>query len=113
MSYSVSAQQAKTIARNDLIIFDETSVLMRQVIVDAGTGLYQTTITDNTTMTESTPSPTVVAQAYFNVWQGTVTDAVKTDQMKEVIKYFENLGYAIDRQTNTSTNSTFKWVISY
>jgi len=113
MSYQVSAQQARTTARNDLTIFDETSALMRQVIVDAGTGAYQTTILDGTTMTESDPSATADAQAYFNVWQGTVTDAGKSDQMKQVISYFENLGYTIVRQTNTSTNTTFKWVINY
>ncbi len=113
MSYQISAQQARTTARNDLTIFDETSALMRQIIVDAGTGAYQTIVSDGTTMTESDPTPTAAAQAYFNVWQGTVTDIGKVDQMKQVISYFENLGYTIARQTNTSTNTTFKWVIDY
>jgi uncharacterized protein YcbX len=113
MSYQVSAQQAKYIARNDLTIFDETSTLMRQVIVDASAGAYTTTVSDGTTMTESDPSATADAQAYFNVWQGTVTDTAKTDQMNQVVSYFENLGYTIVRQTNTSTNTTFKWVIDY
>tara|TARA_R110000868_G_scaffold342999_2_gene603987 strand:- start:2938 stop:3279 length:342 start_codon:yes stop_codon:yes gene_type:complete len=113
MSYSVSAQQARTTARNDLTIFDETSALMRQVIVDAGTGLYQTVVLDGTTMTESDPAPTADALAYYSVWQGLTSDAAKSDQMKQVITYFENLGYTIARQTNTITNSTFKWVINY
>lgn len=113
MSYQISAQQARTTARNDLTIFDETSALMRQIIVDAGTGAYQTIVSDGTTMTESDPAATADAQAYFNVWQGTVTDIGKVDQMKQVISYFENLGYTIARQTNTSTNTTFKWVIDY
>ena len=113
MSYQVSAQQARTTARNDLTIFDEISALMRQVIVDASAGAYQTIVSDGTTMTESDPTATADAQAYFNVWQGTVTDIAKVDQMKQVISYFENLGYTIVRQTNTTTNTTFKWVINY
>lgn len=114
MSYQVSAQQARTTARNDLTIFDETSALMRQVIVDASAGAYQTIVDDGTTMTESDPTATADAKAYFNVWQGTdIADVAKVDQMKQVISYFENLGYTIVRQTNTTTNTTFKWVINY
>jgi|TARA_B110000914_G_C15405558_1_gene419349 hypothetical protein len=208
MSYSVSAQQARTTARNDLTIFNEVQALMKQVITDAGNGLYQTIVSDGTTMTESTPvillagtveNPTIsvgndtliiagqtitlgtsglnlnaimadindalipgliagkgnnkfrifyTATAattwqvvigsgsanaalginvaggtltainpdsiiYNNVWQGLTSDAAKSDQMKQVITYFENLGYTIARQTNTITNSTFKWVINY
>jgi len=40
-------------------------------------------------------------------------DRAKTDQMNQVISYFENLGYTISRLTNSATNKTFKWVISY
>jgi len=47
------------------------------------------------------------------VWQGTIADRPKTDQMQQVILYFQNLGYTIDRLINSSTRKTFKWVISY
>ena len=40
-------------------------------------------------------------------------DRVKTDQMNQVIKYFQNLGYTIERLKNTTTNKNLKWVISY
>ena len=206
MTYAINKTVARTIARSDLTIFNETQALMKQVITDAGNGLYETTITDGTTMTESTPTititgtaanptivgtPTViiagitvtlgtsglnlnaiisdindasitglvasknaannlvlsytVAQstsftvvvgagtantalgltaqtnsatnpdsvAYFNTWQGTATDRVKTDQMNQVILYFQNLGYTIERLKNTNTNKTIKWSISY
>ena len=53
------------------------------------------------------------AQAYFNVYQGTTTNANYTDQMSQVIDYFEGLGYTIFRQTNTTTTNTFEWVISW
>ena len=206
MTYAINKTEARTIARADLTIFNETQSLMKQVITDAGNGLYESTITDGTTMTESTPTititgsaanptitgtPTVIiagqtitlgttgtnlnsvisdindagvtglvasknaannlvlsytlaqatsftvvlgagtantalgltaqtytatnpdSVAYFNCWQGTVSDRVKTDQMNQVIQYFQNLGYTIERLKNTSTNKTLKWVISY
>ena len=55
MSYTINKTQARTIARADLTIFNETQAIMKQIIIDAGNGLYETTITDGTTMTESTP----------------------------------------------------------
>ena len=206
MTYAINKTVARTIARSDLTIFNETQALMKQVITDAGNGLYETTITDGTTMTESTPTITItgtaanptivgtptliiagitvtlgtsglnlnaiisdindasitglvasknaannlvlsytVAQStsftvvvgagtantalgltaqtnsatnpdsvtYFNTWQGTATDRVKTDQMNQVILYFQNLGYTIERLKNTNTNKTIKWSISY
>jgi hypothetical protein len=193
-------------ARADLTIFNEVNAIMKQIITDAGNGLYETTVSDGTTMTESTPTSTITGtqvnptitgtptliiagvtitlgtsgtnlnavvadindagvtglvaskdagnnlvlsythpqQAswsvaigsgtanadlgltagttsatnpssvdYFSVWQGVTNDRAKTDQMNQVISYFENLGYTISRLTNTATNKTFKWVISY
>lgn len=113
MSLNFNAQQARNLARADLIIFNESSLIMNQIIQDAGNGLYQTIVSDGTTMTESDPTPTDDAQAFFSVWQGTVTDVAKSDQMKQVIQYFERLGYTINQATNTNTNTTFKWIIDY
>ena len=207
MTYFINKTEARAIARADLTIFNETQALMKQVITDAGNGLYETTISDGTTMTESTPvititgsvsNPTVTpgntiiiagntillggtgtnlnsiiadindyqglsglvaskndsnklvlsytapasttwsvtvgagtantelgltagttnatnpeSVTYHEVWQGNSTDKPKTDQMNQVIQYFQNLGYTIDRLINTTTNKTFKWVISY
>lgn len=206
MTYAINKTEARTIARADLTIFNETQALMKQVITDAGNGLYETTITDGTTMTESTPTITITGTVanptvssletvilggqtvilgpsgtnlnaviadindanvsglvasknaannlvltytapaattwtfvlgagtantnlgltaqtytasnpdsvtYYNVWSGTTADRVKTDQMNQVIKYFQNLGYTIERLKNTTTNKNFKWVISY
>ena len=206
MTYFINKTEARAIARADLTIFNETQALMKQVITDAGNGLYETIISDGTTMTESTPvitltgsvsNPTITATptliiagstitlgttglnlnsiiadindaavsglvasknasnklvlsytasasttwsvtvgagtanadlgltagttnatnpesvTYHSVWQGNSTDKPKTDQMNQVIQYFQNLGYTIDRLINTTTNKTFKWVISY
>ena len=206
MSYSVNATQSRLDARADLTILNETNTLMKQIITDADAGSYSSTISDGTTMTESTPTititgsaanptitgtPTVIiagvtvtlgttglnlnsviadindagvtgvvasknasnnlvitytttaastftvvvgagtantalgltaqtytatdptSKSYFNVWSGTATDRAKTDQMNQVIKYFQGLGYQIERQKNTATTNTFKWVISW
>ena len=59
MTYYINKTSARTIARADLTIFNETQALMKQVITDAGNGLYETTISDGTTMTESTPVITI------------------------------------------------------
>lgn len=205
MSYYINKNEARATARNDLTIFNEVQALMKQVITDAGNGLYQTTISDATTMTESTPSVTVIGASdptitgtptliiaghtttlgstgtnlnsiiadindasisglvaskntnnnliltyeapasttwsvevgsgtantelglttgitnatdpssvsYNSVWQGNLDDRAKTDQMNQVELYFKNLGYSIDRVTNSVTGKTFNWVISY
>jgi hypothetical protein len=206
VTYYINKQEARSMARADLTIFNEVNAIMKQIITDAGNGLYETTVSDGTTMTESTPTSTVTGtqvnptitgtptliiagvtitlgtsgtsvnavvgdindagvtglvaskdagnnlvlsythpqQAswsvaigsgtanadlgltagttsatnpssvdYFSVWQGVTNDRAKTDQMNQVISYFENLGYTISRLTNTATNKTFKWVISY
>ena len=206
MTYTINKTTARAIARADLTIFNETQALMKQVITDAGNGLYQTTVDDGTTMTESTPeivvtastaNPTITATDtvilagqtvvlgttgtslnavisdindanipgliasknagnnlvltytapaatawqfiigagtanadlglataiqtasnpasvdYFNCWQGNVQSREKSDQMNQVILYFENLGYSIQRLKNTNTNKTIKWEINY
>ena len=205
MTYYINKQEARSMARADLTIFNEVNAIMKQIITDAGNGLYETTVSDGTTMTESTPqisitgtvsnptitgTPTLIIAGstitlgtsgtnlnsitadvndaiipglvagkdnvnfrvfytapastawqvaigagtantdlgltagtttatnpdsvdYFRVWQGVTNDRAKTDQMNQVISYFENLGYTISRLTNSATNKTFKWVISY
>lgn len=55
------------------------------------------------------PNPTSIS--YYTVWQGTLTDRAIQNQMEQVITHFSNLGYKIERLTNTSTNRTFKWYI--
>ena len=205
MTYYINKQEARSMARADLTIFNEVNAIMKQIITDAGNGLYETTVSDGTTMTESTPQITITGSVsnptitgtptliiagstitlgtsgtnlnsitadvndaiipglvagkdnvnfrvfytapastawqvtigagtantdlgltagttsatnpssvdYFSVWQSVTNDRAKTDQMNQVISYFENLGYTISRLTNTATNKTFKWVISY
>lgn len=46
---------------------------------------------------------------YFSAWQGTLTNRALQSQMDAVATYFVNLGYKIERVTNTLTSKTFKW----
>jgi hypothetical protein len=46
---------------------------------------------------------------YFSVWQGTDTNRGLSQQMRDVITFFNNIGYRIDRLSNTTTNKTFVW----
>lgn len=205
MTYNINSNQAISMARNDLTIFREINALMEQVITDATAGLYTTTVSDGTVMTNSTPdiiitgtvnNPTIVgtptfiiagititlgttgtnlnsiiadindahvpglvasksneylvltytsiaqgewsvtvgagtanaalgitagkriadnpaSTSYYSVWTGVTTDRAKSDQLSQVAKYFENLGYAIDLQSNPATNKTLQWIIAY
>ena len=59
--------------------------------------------------TYNAPNPTSIP--YFTVWQGTAEDRASGNQMEQVIKHFTNLGYKIERLTNSLTNRTIKWYI--
>ena len=73
MSYSINKTEARLIARADLTIFNETQALMKQIITDSGNGLYETTITDGTSMTESTPAITITGSQAGPTIVGTPT----------------------------------------
>lgn len=51
--------------------------------------------------------------SYYNTWQGTSTDRAQVQQMNNVINHFKNLGYKIQRLTNTNTARTFIWHIHW
>jgi len=53
------------------------------------------------------PNPSSVD--YFQTWQGTRTNRGESQQMDQVMAYFKNLGYKIDRTTNTTSSNTFQW----
>jgi hypothetical protein len=203
MSVGLNASQARANSNQDLTIFNETESIMKAIIASSVSGLYETTVSDATLMTESTPdivvsatvtTPTIVntntvviegvtvvlgttgtslnaviadindaaipnvlaykeldqlrlkittsgtnsyqyvigagtanaslglvagtstatlpsSVSYFNTWQGTETNRAKYSDMDSVIKHFSNLGYKIERITNTVTSNTFSWYI--
>jgi hypothetical protein len=78
--------------------------------VEVGSGTANTELGLTTGITNATDPSSV---SYNSVWQGNLDDRAKTDQMNQVELYFKNLGYSIDRVTNSVTGKTFNWVISY
>jgi len=70
MTHSLTATQAKTVAYTDLIVHDEVDEITRQIIAAGLNGAYTVTISDGTTMTESTPTITIT---------GTVANPTVTD----------------------------------
>ena len=53
------------------------------------------------------------SNVYYNVWNGVTTDPTKLDQLNYVKKYFVNLGYGVDILTNSSSNNTITWNLSW
>lgn len=110
MSFGLNAAQARAKASADLIVFEEVYAIMKEVINQSATGAYEAYVADGTIMTASTPT-TSDSQNYFSAWQGTLQDRALISQMENVMRHFVNLGYKIERVTNTSTSTTFKWHI--
>lgn len=105
MTNLYTSQIAKIMANNDLVVFDEITSIARQVIIQSLDGNYEAVISSGTTMTDST--------SYFDSWIDLTPDKKLNQKMNIVIDYFEKLGYNIQRQTNTSTNNTFIWKVTW
>lgn len=108
----LTATQARAKSQNDVIIFNEIRDIEDAILNAINGGLYETTIT-GTTMTNTNLPGRTTAIVYFNTWQGTIDDRAKYIQMGTVITYFTDLGYGIERRTNSVTSDTFKWVVSW
>lgn len=105
----VSGVVASKNTSNQLVLtYTATQSTTWQFEIGAGTTNTDLGLTAGTT-TATSP----VSVSYYSVWQGTTTDRAKQDQMNQVIEYLETLGYNVYRQTNTATNKTFQWAISY
>lgn len=205
MSIGLNASQARAKSSQDMVVFDEAQVIMRSIITATESGAFETTVSDDTEMTTSTPAavaigtvnaptvvsgdtfiingvtislanidpsldgvvtdinnaspylPTVTASNdngylvlhieipalttwsyeigngtansalgltagvynvtnpnsvdYFTTWQGTYYNRSLDSQMSQVVDHFRNLGYKIERISNTQTGKTFSWYI--
>ena len=56
---------------------------------------------------------TTDAEMYYQVWKSFGTNPVYKERMDDVIAHFEDKQYIIYRQTNSSTSTTFKWIIKW
>jgi hypothetical protein len=110
----LTAAEARAKAQNDSVIFKEIREIEDAIITAASAGNYDATV-KGTVMTADVGTPAVVqtARVYFNTWQGSVDDRAKFIQMGKVITYFADLGYSIDRRTNSVTGDTFIWIVSW
>ena len=101
---------SKNAANNLVLTFTCSQTTTWSFVVGAGTGTANADL-GLTAATNTATNPSSVD--YFDCWQGNATSRPKTDQMNQVILYFQQLGYTIERLKNTSTGKTLKWVISY
>lgn len=108
----LTAAQARAKAQNDVVIFNEIRDIEDAILNAVGNGLYEATVTGTTMTATALPGRTLAIQ-YFNTWQGTIDDRAKYIQMGQILTYFTNLGYSIERRVNASTSDTFKWVVSW
>lgn len=98
----LTATQARSKAQNDLVIFNEVRNIELAILTASAAGSYDITLSTTTMTTSAT---------YANVWKGVVADRAKEIQMSAVVKYFTDLGYNIDRRTNSITGNTFNWQV--
>jgi hypothetical protein len=98
----LTAVEARAKSQNDLVVFNEVRHIEEAILSATSDGAY-TAIIDDSTMTLSV--------TYFNVWRGLSSDRGKEVQMANIVQYFTDLGYTVERQTNSSTSNTFKWII--
>ena len=101
----VNATQARTNSRNNSVIHGEITSLESKVFANIDAGVLYANVSTGTTMTTS--------NVYYNVHNSIITDPTKKDQIDYVKKHFVDLGYGINITTNTESNNTIVWNISW
>jgi len=132
ISVMLTAKQARAKTLNDLIIFNEVRDIEEAILRAASEGEFSSVVLTGTLMTgliadtmatesldafvttprfELASNDGASSQTYYNIWQGTMSHRAKEVQMNTVVQYFTDLGYQIERRTNTTTGYTFKWTV--
>jgi len=110
----LTAGEARTKALQDLIVLREVRDLEEFILIESAAGGYQVIVSTTTTMAKNAADTGyALAAEYYDVWVGASDDRGKALQMSKVVQYFTDLGYTVDRQTNSTTQTTFQWVISW
>lgn len=109
MDYFPTADDNRSSARNNLIIYNEVVGIQKAILIATNAGKYSCTVSNTTMTSSSTGAP------YFDVVStgGTTlsdTDAI-SDQITTVANYFINLGYTVSKTINS--NSTFSWLVQW
>ena len=119
MAYLPTGAQARERAQNKYVIAQQIAIMevaklnaiasnaLTPSITNASTVTIQGTTITGSPMTDNDTD----GLNYYKAWQGTITDAVKTEQMNEVIAHFEGKGYTISRKSSSGTY--FYWQISW
>ena len=111
-----TATQARSQAVGNTTVLNEIHAIESAILQAVqASALRDPAIGGDTTMTNTTTgSPLTTAQAYYNVWKGTVEDDTKSANMQAVIDNFSKLGYGIKRVANEATsNTTFLWYVTW
>lgn len=119
MAYLPTGAQARERAQDNNLLAQQISILEIAVLDAIASGAFEATVSNTSTVviqgSTITGSPMtdndVLGQSYYSVWQASTTDAVKTEQMNEVIEHFKAKGYTISRKSTSGTY--FYWHISW
>ena len=119
MAFFPTGAQARERAQGNNTLVQQIAIMEVAVLDAIASGTFTASITDTSTVTIQgttiTGSPMTDndtdGQNYYKVYQGTITDAVKTEQMNEVIAHFQNKGYTIARKSSSGTY--FYWEITW
>lgn len=110
----LTASEARLKALQDIYVLREIRDLEEAVLFAAADGAVEVTVSTTSTMAKNpTDTGYALATQYYNTWTGVNDDRQKTLQMTKVIQYFSDLGYTIDRQVNSTSQTTFQWVIAW
>jgi len=119
MAVFPTGAQARERAQGNNTLVQQIAIMEVAVLDAISSGTFAATISDTSTVTIQgttiTGSPMTDNDTdglnYYKAYQGTITDAVKTEQMNEVIAHFENKGYTIARKSSSGTY--FYWYITW
>lgn len=120
----LEAGDARNCARGNSIIATEILLISLAITDAVEAGLFTVTVQYDTTVAVNPDGPTYMITtgtpltnetaegfAVYSVFTEATTDAVITEQLETVTKYFQKYGYAV---SNISTNgTTIAWVISW
>ena len=119
MAVFPTGAQARERAQGNNTLVQQIAIMEIAVLDAIASGTFTASITDSSTVTIQgttiTGSPMTDndtdGQNYYKVYQGTITDNVKSEQMNEVIAHFQNKGCTIARKSSSGTY--FYWEITW
>lgn len=109
----IAAGQARKFATVNPEVLNEIHAIENAVVAAIGVGTFNCSIEESPMTSTESGAPRTLAEAYYNVWRGLVTDKSKEANMVSVVDYFTELGYGIKRTVNPVTDSTFIWNVSW